>query len=351
MMDTEIEEARDFWNGVAEDWRIQVGDEGDSNRRLNSDPVLWAFAGDVRGLEVLDAGCGTGYLTNRLSERGALVTGIDFSERMIAIAQDTTPAVDFRVDSCSEFRTIGDEHFDMVIANYVFMDTPDLHGAVQPRSKTGRGGGAGLLPSVFSGRRCHSFEGRRKIPLRLGLAILPRKEMHRPTLGTFHLGFHLVSSAPVRVLEGVHSGRVRRSGFRGAQNHRRPISSRQNGKTAEECQDPPLFGGVQAAEAVWVYVTRELYEPGAHTELSSRHPVTDDPISGSRFARLLGSRFSRLWGVGSGSPPLLPWGATSGRRPPPSFGGGRRCRSGGVRLSRATMPTSSLRRQPHREAP
>ncbi len=48
MMDTEIEEARDFWNGVAEDWRIQVGDEGDSNRRLNSDPVLSAFAGDVR---------------------------------------------------------------------------------------------------------------------------------------------------------------------------------------------------------------------------------------------------------------------------------------------------------------
>jgi hypothetical protein len=34
MWDTEIEEARDFWNGVAEDWRIQVGDEGDTNRRL-----------------------------------------------------------------------------------------------------------------------------------------------------------------------------------------------------------------------------------------------------------------------------------------------------------------------------
>ncbi len=60
MWDTEIEEAREFWNGVAEDWRIQVGDEGDANRRLNSDPVLWAFAGDVGGLEVLDAGCGTG---------------------------------------------------------------------------------------------------------------------------------------------------------------------------------------------------------------------------------------------------------------------------------------------------
>jgi hypothetical protein len=45
----EHEETRDLWNRVADDWRIQVGDEGDSNRLLNSDPVLWAFAGEVNG--------------------------------------------------------------------------------------------------------------------------------------------------------------------------------------------------------------------------------------------------------------------------------------------------------------
>ncbi len=148
MSNTEIEEARDFWNSVAEDWRIQVGDEGDANRRLNSDPVLWAFAGDVSGLEVLDAGCGTGYLSNVLSERGALVTGIDFSERMIAIARNTNPAVDFRVDSCSELHTIGDEHFDMVIANYVLMDTPDLEGAMGAFNRVLKPGGVAVL--VFS---------------------------------------------------------------------------------------------------------------------------------------------------------------------------------------------------------
>ncbi len=148
MTDTQLEEARDFWNGVAEDWRIQVGDEGDTNRRLNSDPVLWAFAGDVRGLEVLDAGCGTGYLSTKLSECGALATGVDFSERMIAIARETNPAVDFRVDSCSELRTIGDEHFDMVIANYVLMDTPDLDGAMEAFNRVLKPGGVAVL--VFS---------------------------------------------------------------------------------------------------------------------------------------------------------------------------------------------------------
>ena len=67
----EIEKLRDSWNRIAGDWDVQVGNEGDSNRILNSDPVLWDFAGDVSGLKVLDAGCGTGYLTRKLYARGA----------------------------------------------------------------------------------------------------------------------------------------------------------------------------------------------------------------------------------------------------------------------------------------
>ncbi len=56
----DLEETRDLWNCLADDWRTQVGDDGGANRILNSDPVLWKFAGDVRGRRVLDAGCGTG---------------------------------------------------------------------------------------------------------------------------------------------------------------------------------------------------------------------------------------------------------------------------------------------------
>lgn len=126
MSETERNEARDFWNRVAGDWRVQVGDEGDENRRLNSDPVLWSFAGDVAGRRVLDAGCGTGYLSRKLQARGARVTGVDLSERMIEIARVADPGGDFRVDSCAGLLTLGDREFDLVISNYVLMDTPDL---------------------------------------------------------------------------------------------------------------------------------------------------------------------------------------------------------------------------------
>ena len=55
MSDKEVTETREFWDRVAADWEIQVGSEGDRNRRLNSDPVLWDFAGEVADLAVLDA--------------------------------------------------------------------------------------------------------------------------------------------------------------------------------------------------------------------------------------------------------------------------------------------------------
>lgn len=147
-MSDELAETRDFWNRVADDWRIQVGEDGDRNRILNSDPVLWDFAGDVVGLRVLDAGCGTGYLTKKLRDRGASVTGVDFSERMIAIAKGAHPEIDFRVGSCTELGSLGDEEFDLVIANYVLMDTPDLAGTMRAFHRVLKAGGAAVV--VFS---------------------------------------------------------------------------------------------------------------------------------------------------------------------------------------------------------
>ncbi|HMS66468.1 MAG TPA: class I SAM-dependent methyltransferase [Ignavibacteria bacterium] len=125
-----INELKNLWDKLATDWEIQVGKDGDNNRRLNSDPVLWEFAGDVKDLNVLDAGCGSGYLSNKLWEKGANVTGVDISEKMIEIAQKNNPQIQFHTYSISDLSNIQSDQFDIVISNYVLMDTPELQKAL-----------------------------------------------------------------------------------------------------------------------------------------------------------------------------------------------------------------------------
>lgn len=50
------------------------------------EPLVDAQLGNVRGLDVLDLGCGTGRQTLRLAQAGARVTAVDFAEGMVAKA-------------------------------------------------------------------------------------------------------------------------------------------------------------------------------------------------------------------------------------------------------------------------
>jgi ubiquinone/menaquinone biosynthesis C-methylase UbiE len=74
--------------------------------------------------------------------------GIDFSERMITIARGWYPEIDFRVDDRAALRIIADEHFDLVIANYVLVDTPDLRDTMAAFHRVLKPGGVAVL--VFS---------------------------------------------------------------------------------------------------------------------------------------------------------------------------------------------------------
>ncbi|MEM7417136.1 MAG: class I SAM-dependent methyltransferase [Gemmatimonadota bacterium] len=139
---------RDFWDSVADGWHRQVGRDGDENRRLNSDPVLWDFLGDVRAMDVLDAGCGTGYLAAKLVDEGAEVLGVDFSDKMIEIASANVPEAHFRVDSCETLASVSDRSVDRVVSNYVLMDLPDIEAAVRAFHRVLRPGGWAVV--VFS---------------------------------------------------------------------------------------------------------------------------------------------------------------------------------------------------------
>ena len=78
------------------------------------DPHVREALGDVRGLEVLDLGCGTGRHTAWLAEAGARVTAVDFSENMLERARVKVSAADVRfvVHDLHEPLPLDDASFD-----------------------------------------------------------------------------------------------------------------------------------------------------------------------------------------------------------------------------------------------
>ena len=67
------------------------------------------------GESILDVGCGTGTLTNKIKEHGALVSGIDASANMIAKAKALFPSIEFFVKDATNFSF--EKPFDAAFSN------------------------------------------------------------------------------------------------------------------------------------------------------------------------------------------------------------------------------------------
>jgi malonyl-CoA O-methyltransferase len=85
------------------------------------DPVVRAALGDVRGLAMLDLGCGTGRHALRLAACGASVTALDFSEGMLREARSKpgAEAVRFVVHDLHEPLPFAAGTFDALVSGLV----------------------------------------------------------------------------------------------------------------------------------------------------------------------------------------------------------------------------------------
>ena len=83
-------------------------------------PAMLTLAGDVAGRRILDAGCGSGPLFAALRDRGAIVTGIDKSAGMLALARRRLgDGADLQVAELGRPLPFPDDTFDDVTASLV----------------------------------------------------------------------------------------------------------------------------------------------------------------------------------------------------------------------------------------
>lgn len=97
----------------------------DADNYTNNFNFVHEYGNDVikllnitKGMTILDLGCGNGALTQRLSEAGALPTGMDSSLELLDIARKNHPDLTFIEADATQF--VVEKQVDAVLSNAVF---------------------------------------------------------------------------------------------------------------------------------------------------------------------------------------------------------------------------------------
>jgi SAM-dependent methyltransferase len=94
-------------------------------------PAQLELCGEVRGMSVLDVGCGNGYFARAMARRGARVTGVDISPRMIEHANQQESAeplgIEYHVlDAAVLPAGFAPQSFDMATSCLALQDMPSV---------------------------------------------------------------------------------------------------------------------------------------------------------------------------------------------------------------------------------
>jgi SAM-dependent methyltransferase len=109
-------------------------------------PACLALLGDVAGRRVLDAACGPGWYAAELIARGAAVTAIDRSPRMVELTGVNAPAAASRVhDLADPLDWLADDSADLVLLALALEYLDDRVAALREFRRVLRPGGALVL--------------------------------------------------------------------------------------------------------------------------------------------------------------------------------------------------------------
>jgi len=116
------------WNNIASTWTAMTRAGYDYYRDLFNTPAFLDLLPDIRGLHGLDVGCGEGYNTRLLAERGAVMAAIDLSDVFIRHATEISSGgneIQYGIASAVSL-PFANSFFDFATGFMSFMDIPEI---------------------------------------------------------------------------------------------------------------------------------------------------------------------------------------------------------------------------------
>lgn len=126
------------WDKMAEIYHRGIGRRGDRLHQKYIDPLIFEFLTGVKRADILDAGCGNGYLLHGLAKYAKSMVGLDYSKRLLDFAKEhTKPLKNVLLLHANLVKNLPlkDNSFDVVIANMVLQYLPQLTTFVKEASR------------------------------------------------------------------------------------------------------------------------------------------------------------------------------------------------------------------------
>lgn len=187
------------WNLIAEKYAQAVESTGDRCMPEIRER-FWELLGDVNGKRILDLGCGQGWLTYELSNRGSDPIGIDGSAELIRRAESLYPKLSFMTYDLAEGLPELETDFDIVVSHMAVMDIPEITALFESVGRALKPGGVFLftLPHpCFFMQKSHQDEGGNWFKKHTGYLISETRRIE--TFGG-HNHYHRPLSTYVRTL-------------------------------------------------------------------------------------------------------------------------------------------------------